>query len=273
MDKYFVTKDSVNLRYKENYISNPKAIIIIVHGFAEHLGRYDYLTSKLNSRGYSVFRYDARGHGLSSGKLGHMKSYNEMVDDLFEVVEFVKKNNPNIKVFTLGHSMGGNITANFGIKFPNVLSGQLFSGAALGYIKAASGTKRPLLKILSKPLKKLYIPNPVDDAISSDINVVAEYMKDPLVLKKATVGFLNQFTVKATENIFKNIYKYSYPCFLGHGSDDRVVLKEASKRFYNDISSDDKTLRIYSGLYHEIFNEKKKDYVIKDYINWLDERC
>ena len=66
MDKYFVTKDSVNLRYKENYIDNPKAVVIIVHGFAEHIGRYDYLTNKLNNRDYSIFRYDARGHGLSS---------------------------------------------------------------------------------------------------------------------------------------------------------------------------------------------------------------
>ncbi|WP_100065057.1 alpha/beta hydrolase [Miniphocaeibacter massiliensis] len=273
MDKYFVTKDGVNLRYKENYIENPKAVIVIVHGFAEHIGRYDYITKILNEKKYSVFRYDARGHGLSSSKLGHMKSYKDMIDDLFEIVEYVKERNNETKIFTLGHSMGGNITANFGIKFPNILNGQLFSGAALGYINAASGLKKPLMRMLSRPFKRFYIPNLVDDYISSDERVVKEYKNDPLVLKKATIGFLNQFTVKATENIFKNINKYSYPCFLGHGGDDKIVSKEASKRFYNDISSEDKSLKIYTGLYHEIFNEKKKDTVIKNYIQWLDERC
>ncbi len=273
MDKYFTTKDKINLRYRENYIYNPKAVIILVHGFAEHIGRYDYITETLNKSGYSIFRYDARGHGLSSGKLGYMKSYNDMVDDLFELIQLVKRKNPYTKIYTLGHSMGGNITANFGIKFPNLLNGQLFSGAALGYIKSASGVAKPVIKILSKPFSKLYISSPVDDYISSDREVVEAYKKDPLVLKKATIGFLNQFTIKGSENIFKNSYRYSYPCFIGHGGSDKIVLKESSKRFYNEISSEDKTLKIYDGLYHEIFNEKRKDYVIKDYIRWLDKRC
>ncbi|MDL2310537.1 alpha/beta hydrolase [Peptostreptococcaceae bacterium OttesenSCG-928-C18] len=273
MDKYFVTKDNIKLRYEDNSVDNPKAIIVIVHGFAEHIGRYDYLTKKLNDNGYSVFRYDARGHGLSLSKLGHMKDYSEMVDDLFEIVNFLKNNNQNIKIFTIGHSMGGNIAANFGIKFPNILEGQLFSGAALENIQSATGIKKSLLKISSKLFNKLYIPNPVDDAISSDKNVVYEYMKDPLVLKRATIGFLNQFIIKATENIWENVERYSYPCFIGHGVDDRVVLKEASENFYKCISSEDKTLKLYDSLYHEIFNEQQKDYVIKDYIDWLDERC
>ncbi|HHX69955.1 MAG: lysophospholipase [Miniphocaeibacter sp.] len=272
MDKYFLTKDSIQLRYREDYISNPIAIVILVHGFAEHIERYDYITKKLNQNNISVFRYDARGHGLSTGKMGDMKSYKEMVDDLYEIVRFVIDNNENIKVFTLGHSMGGNICANFGIKFPNTLAGQLFSGGAFGYFYDVPRVKKQFLKIASRLFSSLYINNPVSENISSDKNVVESYKNDPLVINKATLRFMREFTIKASENIFNNTSKYYYPCFLGHGAEDKVISKEASKRFYNEISSSDKTLKIYNPLYHELFNEPAKDIVIKDYVNWIRQR-
>ena len=272
MEKYFATKDSIYLRYSEDYVENPKAVVIIVHGFAEHLNRYDYLTKRFNDRGISIFRYDARGHGLSSGKRGHMNSYNDMVDDLYEIVEFVKKKNQNIKIFTLGHSMGGNISGNFGIKFPNLLDGQLFSGPGFGYIQEAKGFKKNFLKVAGKTLKKTYIKNDVADKVSHDKAIVERYNNDPLVLKKATIGFFYEFIVKASENIYKKTNEYYYPCFIGHGGDDRIVSKEASKRFYNEISSKDKTLKIYSSLYHEIFNEFTKDKIISDYIKWIENK-
>lgn len=271
MDKYFTTKDSINLRYREDYVNNSKAVVIIVHGFAEHIGRYDYITKKLNRNGYSVFRYDARGHGLSSGKRGHMNSYNDMVDDLYEIYSFVKSKNEGKKIYTLGHSMGGNITANFGIKFPNLLDGQLFSGAAMAYFKGVNIFKKSGVKVLGTIANKKYIANPAGD-ICSDPAVVEDYKNDPLVLKKATLGFFKEFTIKASENILQNLDKYHYPCFLGHGEKDRIVSKEASKRFYNEIDSTDKSMKIYADLNHEIFNEKVKDIVINDYIKWLEKR-
>lgn len=271
MDKYFTTKDSVNLRYSEDYVDNSKAVVIIVHGFAEHLNRYDYITKKLNDRNISVFRYDARGHGLSSGKKGHMDSYMEMVDDLYEIYNFVKSKNENKKIYTLGHSMGGSITANFGIKFPNLLDGQLFSGAAIGYFKDINPVKKTGVKFLGSVFPKTYIPNPVSD-ICSDPKVVIDYNNDPLVLKKATTGFFKEFSIRASENVLNNLKNYHYPCYIGHGEKDKIISKEASKRFYNDISSTDKTLKIYPCLYHEIFNEKIKNTVIEDYIKWLEKR-
>ena len=269
MEKFFKTKDGIHLRYKENYVSS-KVIVVIVHGFAEHLGRYDYLTKRLNDNGISVFRYDARGHGLSSGKMGHMDSYKDMIDDLFEIIKFIKNNEDFTKILTLGHSMGGNITANFGINFPNLINGQLFSGGAFGYISGMNSFKKYSLALLKPLFKNIYMTNPVK-IISSDSQVIIDYENDPLVLKKATLSFYYEFTVKGTENIFNNTSKYYYPCFIGHGNIDKIVSKEASKRFYNEISSEQKYLKIYDSLHHEIFNEPTKDKVINDYINWINK--
>lgn len=271
MDKYFLTRDDIKLRYREDYLDNPKAVVIIVHGFAEHIGRYDYVAEKLNGAGYSVFRYDARGHGMSSGKKGHMNSYVDMVDDLYEIYNLVKNENPNMKIYTLAHSMGGNIAANFGIKHPNILAGQLFSGAALGYFQDVDTMKKLGVSVLGTIASNKYISNPAGD-ICSDQKVVEEYQNDPLVLKEATLGFFKEFSIKASKNIFDNTKNYNYPCYLGHGGDDRIISNKASKRFYDEISSEDKTIKIYPDLYHEIFNEKVKDSVIVDYIEWLDAR-
>ena len=64
----FRNKDNIELFVQKDLVEDPKAIIVIVHGLAEHLGRYDYVVSKLNDWGYSVYRFDNQGHGKSEGK-------------------------------------------------------------------------------------------------------------------------------------------------------------------------------------------------------------
>ena len=98
---------------------------IIVHGLCEHSGRYDYVTAKFNACGYSVYRFDNRGHGRSGGDRGYVNDFNEFIDDAEKIVDMVKKANPKIPVFMLGHSMGGFITAAYGVKYPGRLAGQV----------------------------------------------------------------------------------------------------------------------------------------------------
>ena len=101
------------------------------------------------------------------------------------------------------------------------------------------------------------------------MEVVEDYEKDPMVLTEATMNFYVEFLVKGTDWVEKNISKYKYPCLITHGEKDKIVPKEIAMFLYNSISSKDKEIKIYDGLYHEILNEKEKDKILWDMVNWL----
>lgn len=271
MGKYLTAKAGNSIYYQADLIEKPKATVLINHGFAEHLARYDHVAYKLNKSGYNVYRYDLRGHGKSGEERGHINSYREFIDDCQEMINLIKSNGQE-EIFMLGHSMGGLITFIYGFEFPDSLLGQIFSGAAVGDLPSASGFNANLLLFGNTFFKKLMIKNPVSDDINSDIEVVKRYKEDPLVLKEATMNFYLEFTVKAVNYAKENMKKYKYPCFIAHGEKDKIVPKEISYNLYNAISSSDKEIKIYDDLYHEILNEKPKDQILDDMVFWMDKR-
>lgn len=272
MEGYLKNKENIDLYYVKKAPVNPKGIVVIVHGFAEHLGRYEYVSDKLNQEGYVVYRFDNRGHGKSGGDRGHINSFMDFVYDADEIVNMGKEEYPNLPIFMLGHSMGGFITFCYGIKFPDKLDGQILSGAAIRKVPQVEGIKGNICKLLDIFAPKIRVKNELSKDICSVEKVVADYENDPLVLKNATLNFYVQFLLRGTEWIDKNIEKYQYPCLVIHGEKDKIVPVETGKYLYDHISSKDKEIKIYKGLYHEIMNENEKDIVIKDITNWVEKR-
>lgn len=271
MIAYLKTKtEGVELFYRLDDAKNPKANIIINHGFAEHLGRYDYVANRLVAAGYNVLRYDLRGHGQTKGIKGHISSYENFIDDADAMVDLMKVNNPGLPNYMLGHSMGGLVTTLYGIKYPKKIEGQILSGAANGKIPEASTLKAKGLSVLAKITPKLQITNPVNNDISSVEQVVEDYLNDPLVLKSASINFFNEFLNNATNEVLNNLNKYSLPVLILHGEEDAIVPSSISESFYNIIKSTDKEIHIYPDLYHEIFNEEIKDEIVDYIIDWLD---
>ncbi|MCX8123696.1 MAG: lysophospholipase [Spirochaetes bacterium] len=250
----------------KDVIDKPKGIVIIVHGLCEHCGRYSHVVSKLNEAGYSVYRFDNRGHGKSEGERTYIDSFQQFIDDMDAVVQTAKNENPGMPIFTLGHSMGGFISAAYGIQHPHLFKGQIFSGAAVMILPDLRG----LLTMDYKSQGKNRIPNSLAEKISQDPDVVKNYQNDPLVLKDFTFMLMGEVFLKGGQWIEENRAQYNYPCLILHGGNDQIVTPEASKTFYESIASHDKTLKIYPGLFHEILNEPTKDMVIADITHWLD---
>jgi alpha-beta hydrolase superfamily lysophospholipase len=98
--------DGTMLHGKKDLVSSPRAAILTVHGVAEHLGRYDYLTDKFNGFGYSVYRYDQRGHGESDGERGFFSNHDTLADDVNAIVDVTKGENPAVPLFVVGHRGG-----------------------------------------------------------------------------------------------------------------------------------------------------------------------
>lgn len=269
MDKYLKINEDISLRYRKDIVNDAKAVILINHGFAEHIGRYEYVKDKLNEYGFSVYRYDLRGHGNTKSKKGHIDSYKSFISDCNSMVDLVIDENPDKKVFMLGHSMGGLVTCLYGIDYPNKISGQIFSGPAVGTLPPVEGFKGKALKLLSGIMPGKKIKNVVEDKICSDKQVVEDYKNDPLVLKEATSKFYREFLIEAVSYVDENISKYNYPCLILHGSGDVIVPIEIGKSLYENISSSDKEFISYDGLYHEILNEDKKDEILETINSWL----
>lgn len=184
--------DGVNLSVSKNFVESPKAAVIIVHGLCEHAGRYDYVASRLNDFGYSVYRFDNRGHGRSGGERGYIDDYQIFIDDTEKIVSIAKKENPGIPLFMLGHSMGGFITAFYGVKYPGRLAGQLLSGAALTI--QPQFKDREAFDYNATPMAS--IPNMLTDLICRDPQVVKAYAQDVLVLKEYTTKLIGEVRIK-----------------------------------------------------------------------------
>lgn len=143
-ERMIISFDGTKLRFKKDAVENPKALIVIAHGLCEHLNRYDYFTEKLNENGYSVYRYDQRGHGKSEGKKVYFKDFNEMPDDLGQILALAREESEGKKVFLFGHSMGGETVTLFGTKNPGMADGIITSGALTHYNHPVMGDQFPI---------------------------------------------------------------------------------------------------------------------------------
>lgn len=245
---------------------NPKAVIVVVHGLCEHYGRYDYLTERLLATGYAVVRFDHRGHGRSEGRRTWYDDREQIVEDIDLFVNEARSRFPELALFMIGHSMGGFGAASYGTTFPDKLSGYVLSGA---WTRDRAGLASGVVDRDLDPTT--YLPNELGDGVCSDPAVGAAYLADPLVAKEFSVALLHSMH-EGHLWLQRNATTFVDPVLLLHGGSDGLVSPQDSIDMFTQISSSDRSLRIYSGLCHEVFNEFKKDRVIRDVVEWLDDR-
>lgn len=262
--------DGTEIFYRKDMVENSKAVVVIVHGLCEHLGRYNYFTKRLNEAGYTVYRFDNRGHGKSAGERGYVDNFQNFFEDADKIANMAIKENKHVPVFMFGHSMGGFITAGYGMKYTNKLKGQILSGAAVIELPIFEDLKRDNY-FETHPLEKS--PNALSSLICRDKKVVEDYDNDPLVLKETNLKLLGEAFGKGPTWIKENVENYIYPCLILHGENDQIVINQASKWLFENINSKDKAIKIYPKCYHEILNEKEEKYiVIEDILNWIEAK-
>lgn len=264
-----MSPDGTNLYAKVNEGlegTNKEAVnVIIVHGLAEHLERYDYLADTLQANDFNVFRYDQRGHGRSEGAQTYYESDNEIVEDLQAVITFVRANYGN-NIFLIGHSMGGYAVALYGTFYPNQVRGIITSGALTRNNK---GLFSEILKDRSLP-KDSYIDNDLGTGVCSDEEVQAKYALDDLVAKRISRGLIYSLE-DGIKKLQAHADRFVNDVLIMHGLNDGLVSYEDSVQFFSEIGSINKSLRIYDTLEHEILNESKYNSTIfEDIVDWIN---
>ena len=247
------------------------AIIALVHGYGEHSGRYARVATDLVRAGFAVYSFDLRGHGKSGGDRCYIDSINDYLTDLDLFLTQLRQKSQNIGVFLLGHSLGGAIALRYTIESKPAFQGLILSAPFLG-----QRDKDPpppivvnLVRSIGWLLPKLPTVKLDTSQLSRDVAIVRAYLDDPLVAR-------SKMPLRTLAEIFTNIQhirarqsEIYLPILIMHGTNDGLAGVAHSERLYPGISSMDKSLRLYSGLYHEIFNEPERAVVVADLIDWV----
>lgn len=246
-----------------------KAVLLLVHGLAEHSGRYYNLVNHFVPRGYAFCCFDCQGHGQSEGLQGYVNKYSYYLNDLKSFKNIIRNMYPNNRVFILGHSVGGNIAATFTINHPNAFDGLIVSGGTIKPGSSLSRIKIATANLLSIITPKIGIETIDASTISRDRAVVDAYINDPLVYRGKISARLGAELIKAMRELKNGMPQIRLPILIMHGANDRLCDPEGSLILYERISSEDKTLKLYEGFYHEIFNEPDHKKVLTDMEDWL----
>jgi len=269
----FKGKKDVEIFWQSWLPTRPKAVVVIVHGLGEHSGRYAHVAEALVIADCAVYAMDHRGHGKSGGARTLIDRFAHTVEDIDHVVEIARREQPRKPLFLLGHSMGGALSLSYTLKNPGKLFALILSGPAVA-LDGAPPLMKPIAKFMSTvaPKAGLFAVDP--GLVSRDPAVVADYAADPLNAHgKVPARTLGEI-VKFVEILPAALPLIQLPLLAMHGSDDKLAGVAGSKMVVDRATSKDKTLKVYDGLYHEIFNELPADraIVLKDLTDWIGAR-
>jgi len=249
-----------------------KAVILLVHGLGEHSSRYSNLLDCLLPQNYAVYSWDHIGHGRSDGDRKFITHFSDFTQVITQYLTEIKQQHPDLPLYLFGHSMGGLIATHYLIDHQQEFAGTILSAPALKVIGGVPPLKRYGGKLMSAIFPKYGMSSIQGQYISRDPLVVELANNDPLVEKGKTSVRLLAELVDAMARVNKEAHHIRLPMLILQGTDDLIVDPAGADRLYQLISSEDKTLKIYNGLYHELINEPEKDEVLADITEWLNKQ-
>jgi len=270
---HFTSHDGVSLQYRIERGDGARIGVLVVHGFAEHGGRYRHLVGALVPRGAAVMTFDQRGHGHSGGRRVFVAQFSDYVDDLERAIEVAVRHLP-APLVVVGHSMGGLVALLAARKRPAAVTAWAVSNPALRNKVEVPAWKEGLARAASALWPGLAIPNGIPpEGISRDADEVRAYNADPLVEKTATARWYTEFVAAQADLVAQPAALDGVPLLIQVGDADPIIDPAATLAFAGRIGAS-AVVKTYPGLRHEIFNELAADRaaVLADLGDWLAAR-
>lgn len=271
---YYFMSFNINHRQLSLYgtawtVENANANICLIHGFGEHIGRYQHVAKIFNKHQLNLFAIDLMGHGQSEGKRGDIPSFEAFLEEVDLLLEKSREVAPGLPVFLYGHSMGGCIVSKYVLsRHVEGLSGALITSPWLRLAKPAPKIKTAAGKFLLKLGVNITEKADLDpDDLSRDLSVGKDYTSDPLVHDKISARTFIQ-TSATGEWVLQHAHQNKIPLLIAHGDADQITDYSASKVFAKKAGKR-ASFQSWPGLRHETHNETNKKQVIELYADWF----
>jgi len=249
----------------------PKAMVALIHGLGEHVGRYAHVGAALTEKGYALLGFDLRGHGKSGGPRGHLPSFEAFMTDIDRFLEETAERYPGLPQFLYGHSLGGILVLNYALRRKPRLAGVISTAAGLRTALEEQKVKVIMARILGTLMPTMTLASGLDPkTLSRDPAVVQAYISDPLVHDRMTLGF-GKIMLTAIPWTFEHAGELQLPLLIMHGTKDMLGYPRGSQEFAGLAPKERVTLKMWDGFYHEIHNEPEKAEVFKVMLDWLDK--
>jgi len=237
-----------------------KAVIVMIHGAAEHHGRYKWLIEMWRLSGFHVVMGDLPGQGTTSRSRGHIDSFDEYIEVVEEWIREAKTY--NLPIFLLGHSMGGLVAIRALQEKCLDVNAVILSSPCLGLVHKPNRAVDMLSKGLNVVLPKIRFDSKLNVKIATRNKEVQEMDEnDSLYVTKVSVRWYREL-MKAIEQAFEQIHKFPHlPLLLMQGGDDKIVDKDTVMKWFNQLELPEKSFKLWEGFYHEIFNEPERELV------------
>jgi alpha-beta hydrolase superfamily lysophospholipase len=250
----------------------PRGVVVLCHGYAEHARRYDHVAQRFGEAGLITYALDLRGHGRSGGKRVYLRNINEYTGDFHTLVGIAAADHPDLPRIVLGHSMGGGVVFAYGVEHAGDYTAMVLSGPAVYAQDAVTSFMIRVAKLLGSIVPGLPVENLPTEAISRDPEVVAAYMADPLVHHGKLPAGIGKALIKVGETMPQRASALTAPLLVVHGEQDKLIPVAGSRHLMECVASTDAHLKVYPGLYHEVFNEPEKALVLDDVTSWIEAK-
>lgn len=270
-ESQFVGAGGMQLYYQTwRPLTQKRAVLVAIHGLGAHSGSFKNLVKHFVARGFVIYSFDLRGHGRSPGQRGYISRWAEFREDLRCFLQLIQMQEPNLPCFLIGHSLGGVIALEYGLRSPYTIAGIVASAPALKQVGVP-----PLRMMLGRVLSWLYprfsLNTGIDlSAVSRDPAVLKIDAEDPLRHTRGTARLATEF-LATTHWLWQHAADLQVPLLILHGAADRVTSSLASQEFFDQITFTDKQRYEYSGGYHDLYDDIICLQVLSDLENWLEQ--
>jgi acylglycerol lipase len=273
--KTLKTGDGRELFYRRRAPPSPRGALLLLHGYAEHSGRWGWVMDRLAEAGLAVYAPDYRGHGRSAvppGLLGDLESLERVLGELAAVWDILRAANPVVPHFVYGHSMGGSLATLHALARQSEVRALVLSAPWVTVPDYASPFLVRVVNLMAAVLPRLPV-QPFDyTQVSRDPEVIRAYREDPLCYTGKTRARTGREMLRMIGEVERRARELTLPLLVLQGGDDRSVNLRDAPALYERAASADKTFRVFPGLRHEIHNEPERQEVIRVILDWLEKR-
>jgi alpha-beta hydrolase superfamily lysophospholipase len=249
-----------------------KALVAMLHGYADHSARYSHVMGALAERGIGSVMIDMRGHGRAHGTRGFCKRFDDFLDDARELRHLTLERAKGAPRFLFGHSFGGLVAAMFALDDPTPWRGLVLSAPFFGLALDVSHGKLLAAKVASRIVPKFGLPSGLAGKdLTHDVDKAHAYDGDPLVFKNAKARWVTE-SIAAQHDAAARASQLSMPLYITLGQADCIASVHATKLFFDAAGSRDKTWDAREGLFHEVLNEPSWKDIVDSMARWVEKR-